>query len=99
GMEEIEIIGELKPLSDFKLPPLSGDAVHRNAASQALIHDRTHVRPHVEQELCTGCGSCIDQCPASALSMNDGLPAVNAEACVTCFCCQEICPQKAIALR
>jgi len=49
--------------------------------------------------LCTGCGSCIDQCPASALSMNDGLPAVNAEACVTCFCCQEICPQKAIALR
>jgi len=30
----------LQPLPDFKLPPLSGEAVFHNETIQALIHDR-----------------------------------------------------------
>lgn len=94
-----EIVGELKQLPDFKLPPLGGEAVSQNEAIQSTLHSRTLFRPQADPELCTDCGSCVDQCPVSALSMNDHLPQVDAETCIICFCCQEICPEKAIILK
>ena len=98
-LRHIETIGELKPLPDFKLPPLSGEAVFHNETIQGLINDRTLVRSQVNPDWYTGCGTCIEQCPVSALSMGDNLPQVDPEICITCFCCQEICPEKAISLR
>jgi uncharacterized protein (DUF362 family)/NAD-dependent dihydropyrimidine dehydrogenase PreA subunit len=98
-LNRIEVIGELKPLPDFKLPPLSGEAIMHNETVQALIHQRTLLRPQADLELCTGCGTCADQCPVSALSMGDGFPQVDPDTCIICFCCQEICPEKAITLR
>jgi ferredoxin len=96
----IEVIGELKKLPDFKLPPLGGEAILQNETIQALIHNRTILRPQADPELCTGCGACVDQCPVSALSMSDDhLPQVDADVCIACFCCQEICPEKAMTLR
>jgi len=94
----IEIVGELKALPDFKLPPISGEAIIHNKAVQELLQNRTLLRPQVDPELCTRCGTCIEQCPVSALSMGDDLPQVDADTCITCFCCQEICSEKAIAL-
>lgn len=98
-MSAIEIAGELKPLPDFKLPPSGGEAIINNKAVQELIHHRTLLRPQADPELCTRCGTCIEQCPVSALSMGDDVPQVDADTCITCFCCQEICPEKAIALK
>ena len=98
-LSKIEIIGELKKLPNFKLPPLGGEAVIDNEAIQQAIHSRTIVRPQADPELCTACGTCIDQCPVSALSMGDSVPQVDADTCITCFCCQEMCPEKAITLR
>jgi len=95
----IEIIGVLKQLPDFKLPPLGGEVIYHNEAMQAMLHSRTILRPQANPDLCTGCGSCIDQCPVSALSMSNNLPQVEADTCITCFCCQEICPEKAISLK
>src|SRR5512136_2244865 len=98
-LRTIEIIGELKQLSDFKLPPLGGEAILGNEAAQERLHSRTILRPQVDPELCTACGTCLDQCPVSALSLIDRLPRVDPETCIVCFCCQEICPEKAITLR
>jgi uncharacterized protein (DUF362 family)/NAD-dependent dihydropyrimidine dehydrogenase PreA subunit len=98
-LSTIEVIGELKRLPDFKLPPLGGQAIFRNETMQAMIHNRTLLRPQADPELCTGCGICVEQCPVSALTMNDDLPQVDAGTCITCFCCQEICPEKAMTLR
>lgn len=95
----IDLVGELKQLPDFKLPPLSGEAILGNKVIQQLIHGTTLVRPQADPELCTNCGTCVDQCPVSALSMGDDVPVVDAEKCITCFCCQEMCPEKAISLR
>jgi len=94
-----ELIGELKRLPDFKLPPLGGEAVLNNETMMEGLHSRTILRPQVDPALCTSCGTCIDQCPVSALSMEDHLPRVDADTCITCFCCQEICPEKAMTLR
>ena len=98
-LSSIEIVGELKPLPDFKLPPISGEAITHNKAVQELLHHRTLLRPQVDPGLCTRCGTCIEQCPVSALSMGDDLPQVDADTCITCFCCQEICSEKAITLK
>ena len=95
----IDIIGELKLIPHFKLPPLGGEVVFNNDRVQAMIHDRTVLRPQVDPDLCTGCGTCVDQCPVSALSMGEIVPSVNPDICITCFCCQEICPEKAIVLK
>jgi uncharacterized protein (DUF362 family)/Pyruvate/2-oxoacid:ferredoxin oxidoreductase delta subunit len=99
ALNAIEVIGELKPLPDFKLPPLGGEAILRNEAMQMMIHTRTLLRPQADPDKCTSCGTCIDHCPVSALSMVGNLPRVDASKCIACFCCQEMCPEKAISLR
>jgi len=99
NLSKIEVIGELKPLPDFKLPPLGGEAILNNENIQAIMRNRTLLRPQADAELCTGCGTCIDQCSVSALTIVEGLPQVDADTCITCFCCQEVCPEKAITLR
>ncbi len=102
-LNKIDIIGELKQIPNFKVPPLGGEALMDNAAIQEMIHARTVLRPKADPDLCTACGACVDQCPVSALSMPDddpaGIPEVDEAACIACFCCQEICPEKAMALQ
>jgi Pyruvate/2-oxoacid:ferredoxin oxidoreductase delta subunit len=97
-LSKIEVIGELKPIPDFKLPPLGGEAIVGNEAVRNLIQSRTVVRPKADPDKCTACGTCIDHCPVSALTMMDGIPVVDPETCIACFCCQEMCPEKAIQL-
>lgn len=96
--ENIEIDGEFRVLSDFKLPPLGGEAIAANKGIQELLNSRAMVKPKADPELCTACEACVDQCPVSALSMEDNIPVVDEPTCIACFCCQEICPEKAMSL-
>jgi uncharacterized protein (DUF362 family)/NAD-dependent dihydropyrimidine dehydrogenase PreA subunit len=98
-LDSVEVIGELVTVPDFKLPPISGEALMQNEAIQDMLHSRTLLRPQPDPDLCTACGTCVEQCPVSALSLDDHLPQVDADTCITCFCCQEICPEKAITLQ
>lgn len=98
-LSTINIIGEMKQLKNFKLPPLGGEAIFNNETMQTAFHNKTLLRPEANPDRCTRCGSCIEQCPVSALSMGTQLPQVDANKCISCFCCQEICPEKAITLK
>jgi uncharacterized protein (DUF362 family) len=98
-LSAIELIGELKPLADFKLPPLSGERDFNNNTIQEVLHSRTILRPQADPKLCTGCGACVGQCPVSALSIWNQLPQVDPSLCIICFCCQEICLEKAMTLK
>jgi uncharacterized protein (DUF362 family)/NAD-dependent dihydropyrimidine dehydrogenase PreA subunit len=95
----INIHGELKVLSDFKLPELGGQAIASNKAVQEFMIKRSLVRPQADPDLCTACGACIEQCPVSALVMKNNFPEADPDICITCFCCQEICPEKAMSLK
>ena len=97
-LDKINIIGKLEEIPDFKLPPLGGEAITENPTIQQMLASKTNFRPKVDQRLCTGCGTCVDQCPVSALTMIGEFPEVDADTCITCFCCQELCPEKAIQL-
>jgi len=98
-MDDIHIDGNLVPLKNFKLPPLGGEAIQGNAAVQEMMASKTRLAPQADPDGCTACGTCVEQCPAQALTMVDDLPRVDLESCVTCFCCQEICPEQAMALQ
>jgi uncharacterized protein (DUF362 family)/NAD-dependent dihydropyrimidine dehydrogenase PreA subunit len=98
-LSRAEIIGELKRLEGFKLPPLGGEAILQNETVQTLILSRTILLPEADPSRCTGCGTCVEHCPVGALSMEGELPLADAAVCITCFCCQEMCPEKAISLK
>jgi len=97
--QSIQIDGTMQILSDFKLPPLGGEAIADNEMIQEYIKTRTAVSPQADPEHCTACGICIDHCPVTALTLEETIPVVDAEVCITCFCCQELCPEKAMTLQ
>ncbi|MFH1371794.1 MAG: 4Fe-4S binding protein [Planctomycetota bacterium] len=52
----------------------------------------------VDKEKCTGCESCIEECPSEALSMKEGKAEINPEACIDCGVCIDACPEQAISM-
>jgi len=91
--------GELAPLEGFRTPPVDQDMTAANCALGKLLDARAASRPKADPSRCTGCGTCVEQCPASALTLVDGLPVVDPRVCIACYCCQEMCPEKAIELK
>ncbi len=51
----------------------------------------------IDLDRCSGCESCLEVCPFSALEMRDGKPVVN-DQCTLCGACAEVCPEEAITL-
>lgn len=47
------------------------------------------------QQLCTGCGACVRQCPVGALSLADGSVVWDAAVCVGCDTCIQVCEHRA----
>ena len=52
----------------------------------------------IDSEKCTGCGTCVDECPSEAISMKDEKAVVDAESCVDCGVCVDTCPSGAISM-
>ncbi|MFN2355553.1 MAG: DUF362 domain-containing protein [Desulfopila sp.] len=96
--DAVHIDGEMRVLENFKLPPLGGEAIMGNEEIQQLMSSKAQVTPSADPELCTACEACVEQCPVSALTMQEELPVVDEEICIACFCCQEVCPEKAMSL-
>jgi ferredoxin len=49
----------------------------------------------INTDVCTGCGGCIDLCPAIALSMVDDKVQVDNDICTECKICVKVCPVNA----
>lgn len=52
----------------------------------------------VDDELCAGCGECIDVCQFAALSLVDGVSHVDWNACMGCGVCVDHCATGALSL-
>jgi uncharacterized protein (DUF362 family)/NAD-dependent dihydropyrimidine dehydrogenase PreA subunit len=106
-LDKIEIIGpgldEVK-VSNFKLPR-KGAPIENPGSRLArwIIGDAALTRPEINHELCTSCGTCIETCPAGAMSLRtkgrDRCVQIDRKRCIHCFCCQEVCPENAITPR
>ncbi len=53
--------------------------------------------PWVNQEMCTGCGICVDECPVDAIKLDsDQRASINDPECIRCGRCHDVCPQEAV---
>jgi Fe-S-cluster-containing hydrogenase component 2 len=52
----------------------------------------------VNKDECTGCESCVDECPVDAISMKDDVAVVNGDECTECGACVDACPVSAISM-
>lgn len=52
----------------------------------------------VSLEKCNGCGTCVESCPAGALSMGEEKVQISADECIDCGVCTDECPASALAL-
>lgn len=52
----------------------------------------------VDEDLCVGCGECLEICVFTGMEMIDGKARVNQENCLGCGRCVSICPQEAISI-
>jgi len=50
----------------------------------------------VDTEKCDGCGSCVDECPSSAVKVENEKAVVAADECIDCNACENACPNQAI---
>ncbi len=78
-----------------------------------LDHEEDRILPEVNEERCSGCGSCKDACPASAIEMeikqkqiaifgpmtSAGVPVahVKEDTCIGCGLCASTCPSDVIS--
>ena len=53
--------------------------------------------PEIDDELCSGCGICVDACPNGVLDIvGDACAVSNEDDCIACGECMEECPMGAI---
>ena len=52
----------------------------------------------VDEEKCTGCGTCEEVCPSDAIKVVDDKATVDMEECVECGTCVDECPEGALSL-
>jgi len=54
----------------------------------------------IDQQACSGCGTCVGWCPTDAIALNDeGLAQRDENACLGCGVCSRFCPEEAISLK
>ncbi len=50
-------------------------------------------------KFCVACGTCLNECPFNAISINNGIKAkVDENKCVGCGKCSKLCPASAIII-
>ena len=52
----------------------------------------------VDNEKCTGCETCLEECPSEAISMVEEKACIDADSCVDCGVCVDACPAEAISM-
>ncbi len=56
------------------------------------------VRLSVDEDKCTGCGTCLDGCYVNAITLKEGKAVIDQVMCKGCARCAHLCPEKAITL-
>jgi len=57
------------------------------------------VKVIVDEDLCVGCGVCVDDCPAEVFDLVDDIAKVaRIEDCTVCRLCESECPSEAIVV-
>jgi anaerobic sulfite reductase subunit C len=95
-----QVKGDLKYHHEFRLTL----AECPNACSQPQIKDIGiigAVIPEVTDEICTGCGACVEACTEKSITLDvrKNIPVIDHERCLKCGKCIRACPSETIAAK
>ncbi len=63
-----------------------------------MINSTNHLS-YIDENLCTGCGICVEMCPVNAIHLdNENIAKVNESVCIGCGVCAHFCPENAVTL-
>jgi NAD-dependent dihydropyrimidine dehydrogenase PreA subunit len=70
---------------------------------------KTHPKPsslvnsnyfaQVDEDLCSGCETCVDRCQMDAITIVDDISTINLDRCIGCGLCITTCPEEAMSLQ
>ena len=64
------------------------------------LTNSTYYLSVIDQEVCSGCGICVERCPTEAIQLNENEEAERDESlCFGCGICARFCPEEAISLK
>lgn len=64
-----------------------------------MLKENEMFQVEVDKDKCTGCGECVDNCPAAVLELVDEKSdPVEMDECLGCETCVEVCPEGAISV-
>jgi ferredoxin len=89
-------------VEDFRMPPKQGRFGGIPNALGTFAAEGASRKPVFSKQRCTGCGKCVEICPAGVLLLQKNLlpkVRIRVEDCIRCYCCHEVCPENAIDLR
>ena len=53
--------------------------------------------PWISEEMCIGCGVCVDECCAGAITLPEpGVAFIDEDECIRCGVCHSVCPEDAV---
>jgi uncharacterized Fe-S center protein len=55
-----------------------------------------NARPFTITERCSGCGTCAEVCPKTAITIEKKKSVIDRDTCIGCFDCMHVCPEHAI---
>jgi uncharacterized protein len=106
---EVKIAGDIENshsmlvLSHFKGHGMSGfGGAIKNlamgcAAAPGKIEQHQSSKPIITDE-CTACGTCLDSCPLSVISLKKQKAVIEMDKCIACSNCLVSCPESAIEM-
>jgi uncharacterized protein len=110
-MNEVSIAKEiveadcLVAVTHFKAHEFSGfGGVLKNlgmgcATKEGKLAQHSSVKPIISANACKGCRTCLQYCPASAISVSAGKASIDANTCIGCGECLIVCPCHAIEVQ
>jgi len=62
------------------------------------LHMHSKIKPSIVTWKCTGCGVCLENCPAGAIALVGGKANINSKLCGGCAMCISVCSSKAASV-
>jgi ferredoxin len=76
------------------------DTLHLWREGVLPLINSTYYLSVIDQDLCTGCGLCVERCPTDAIELDgEGRAERDEGACFGCGVCAHFCPEGAISLK
>ena len=63
------------------------------------LHTVSSYLAEVDEDLCVGCGTCLEMCPMETIYAKDNICFVDTDKCIGCGVCAHHCPEEAIHLK